>query len=57
MFDRRFSESRFVIFFVLSSTFACFSSLKGDWFGICNETSGEVGFLRKAVAVDGHPPS
>lgn len=56
MFDWRFSESRFVIF-SLSSTFACFSSLKGDWFGICNETSGEVGFLRKAVAVDGHPPS
>lgn len=25
-------------FFFLSSPFACFSSLKGDWFGICNET-------------------
>lgn len=24
--------------FFLSSPFACFSSLKGDWFGICNET-------------------
>lgn len=46
-------------FFSLSPTVrCCFSSLKGDWFGICNETSGaRLDFFGKRVAVDGHPPS